>query len=71
MRACGIAGKREKRELGREDEDPLVAMDYGYLKLDITDEDDEDQDDKVAQNKLLMPVVTYAQTGTCAAIFFT
>ena len=34
MRARGIAGRHERREPGREDEDPLVAIDYGYLKLD-------------------------------------
>ena len=30
MRARGIAGRHERRELGREDEDPLVAIDYGF-----------------------------------------
>ena len=34
VRTSGIGGRHEKRELGREDEDPLVAMDYGYLRLD-------------------------------------
>ena len=47
MRARGIAGRHEKRELGRKDEDPLVATGYGYLKLEGTDDD---ADDEVAQN---------------------
>ena len=33
MRERGIAGRHERREPGREDEDPLVAIGYGYLKL--------------------------------------
>ena len=33
MRARGIVGRRERREPGREGEDPLVAMDYGYVNL--------------------------------------
>ena len=37
MRARGNVGRHERRELGREDEDPLVAVDYGYLKLDVTE----------------------------------
>ena len=53
MRARGIAGRHERRELGREDEDPLVAIVYGYLKLDGTEDDDDDEDDVVAPNKLL------------------
>ena len=44
MRARGIAGRQERRELGREDDDPLVAIDYGYLKLDGTEDDDDDED---------------------------
>ena len=47
MRARGIAGRHEKRELGRKDEDPLVATGYGHLKLEGTDDD---ADDEVAQN---------------------
>ena len=54
-RARGIAGRHERREPGREDEDPLVAIDYGYLKLDGT-EDDDDDDDETTQNKLLILV---------------
>ena len=54
MRACGIAGRYERREFGREDEDPLVALDYGSLKLEDTEDDDDDEDDEVAQNKLLI-----------------
>ena len=39
------------------DEDPLVAMDYGDLKLDGTkDNDDDDEDDEVAQNKWIILV---------------
>ena len=60
MRARGIAGRQEKRELGRKDEDPLVATGYGYLKLDGTDDD---ADDEVAQNKLLILVVNDVKTG--------
>ena len=45
MRARGIAGRHERRELGREDEDPLVAIDYCFLKLDGTADDDDDDDD--------------------------
>ena len=33
VRARGIAGRHERREPGREDEHPLVAIDFGYLKL--------------------------------------
>ena len=64
MRARGISG-HERRELGREDEDPLVAIDYDYLKLDGTEDDDED--DEVAQNKLLILVARDVKTGTSAA----
>ena len=49
MRARGIAGRRETRESGPEDEDPLVAMDFGYLKFDGTEDDFDDEDDAVAQ----------------------
>ena len=51
MGARGIAGRHERREPGREDEDPLVAIDDSYLKLDDT-EDDDDDDDETTQNKL-------------------
>ena len=44
MRARVIAGRHERREPGREDEDPLVAIDYGFLKLDGTEDDDDDDD---------------------------
>ena len=33
MRARGIAGRHERREPGREDEDPLVAEDDGLLEV--------------------------------------
>ena len=64
MRARKIAGRHERREPGREDEDPLVAIDYGYLKLDGTEDDD---DDETTQNKLLILVAKDAKTGTYAA----
>ena len=51
MRSREIAGKHEKRESGREDEDLLVAMDYGYLKLDGTEDDGDDEYGEVAKNK--------------------
>ena len=50
MRARAIVGRHERRENGREDEDPLVAIDYGYLKLDGT------EDGEMTQNKLLLLV---------------
>ena len=62
----GIAGRHERRESGRDDEDPLDAMDYGYLRLDGT-EDDDDENDEVAQNKLLILVAKDVKTGTYAA----
>ena len=34
MRSRGIAGRHERQEPGWDDEDPPVAIDYGYLKLD-------------------------------------
>ena len=55
MRARAIAGRHERWDPGREDEDPLVANDYGYLKLDGTEDDDDDEDDKVAQKKAAHP----------------
>ena len=67
MRALGIAGRRERRESGREDEDSVVAMDYGYWKLDGTEDDDHDEDDEVAQNKLLILVAKDLKSGTYAA----
>ena len=67
MRARGIAGRHERREPGREDEDPLVAIDNDYLKLDGTEDDDDDEDDEVAQNKLLILVAKDVKTGTHAA----
>ena len=67
MRACGIAGRHERRDPGREDEDPLVAVDYGYLKLDDTEDNDNDEDDEVAENRLLILVAKDVKTGTLSA----
>ena len=67
MRARVIARRHERREPGREDEDPLDPMDYGYLKLDSTEDDDYDEDDQVAQNKLLILVAKGVKTVTYAA----
>ena len=61
MTAHGIAGRRARRELGREDEDPLVAIVHVYLKLDSTEEDDDD-DDETTQNKLHILVAKDAAT---------
>ena len=61
MRAAGIAGRRERREPGREDEVSLVAMVSGYLKLDGTEDDDDDDD--VAQNNLRILVAKGVKTG--------
>ena len=58
MRARGIAGRHQRWGSGREDEDPLVATDYGYLKLE------DDEDDEVAQDKLLILVEKDVKTGT-------
>ena len=66
MRAHGNAGRHERREPGREDEDPLVAFDYGYSKLDGT-EDDDDDDDETPQNTLLILVAKDVKTGTYGA----
>ena len=66
MRERGIAGRHERREPGREDEDQLVAIGcYDYLKLDGT-EDDDDDDDETTQNKLLILVAKDVKTGTYA-----
>ena len=46
MRARGIAGRGERREPGRKDEDTFVAI---FFKFDVTEGDDDDEDDKVAQ----------------------
>ena len=67
MRAHGIAGRHEKRELGREDEDPLVTIDYGHLNLDGTEDDVNEEDDEVAQNKLLVQNAKDVKNGTHAA----
>ena len=68
MRARGIAGRHERREPVREDENPMVAFDCGNLKLDGTeDDDDDDDDDEMRQNKLLILVAKDAKTGTYAA----
>ena len=64
MRACGIAGRHERREPGRED--PLVAIDSGVLKLDGTEDDDDDEDDEIAQNELLILFAKDVKTGTYA-----
>ena len=61
MRARGIAGKS-----GQEDEDPLVAIDYGDLKFGGTEDDDDD--DEVAQNTLFVLVAKDVNTGTFAAV---
>ena len=66
VRARGFAGRHERREPGREDQGPLVAKDYGCLKLDGT-EDDDDGDDEMTQNKLLILVAKDVKTGTYAA----
>ena len=63
MIARGIAGRHERREPGREDEDPLGAIDCGYLKLDGT----EDDDDETTLNKLLILVAKGVKTATYAA----
>ena len=67
MRARGIAGRHERREPGRDAEDPFVAVDYGDLKCDVTEDDDEDEDDEVAQIKLLILVAKDLKTETYAA----
>lgn len=59
MRARGIAGGHERREPGREDEDPLVAIVCGCLNFEST-EDDDDDDDEATQNKL---VILFARDG--------
>ena len=60
MGVCGIAGRRDRREPGREDEDPPVSKDCGYLKLDGT-EDDDDHDDETTPNKLLILVAKHGR----------
>ena len=55
MRARGIARRHKGREHCREDEDPDGAIDCGYLQLDGTENDDDD-DNEMAQNKLLILV---------------
>ena len=62
MRGRGIVGRHERREPGREDEDPLVAIDHCYLKLDGTEDDDE-----MTQNILLILVAKDVKTRTSAA----
>ena len=55
--------RHERREPGREDEDPLVvAMGCGCLKPNGTKDDDDDADDEVAQNKLLILVAKDVKT---------
>ena len=58
MGACGIAGRHERREPGREDEDRLVA---------INGAEDDNDDDETTQNKLLILVAKDAKTGKYAA----
>ena len=67
MRARRIAGRHERREPGQKNEDPLVATDDGYLKLDGVKDGDDVKDDEVTQNKLLILVAKDAKTGTYAA----
>ena len=43
--------RHQKRECGREDEDPLVAMDHVDLKRAITEDDDDDKGDEAVQNQ--------------------
>ena len=66
MRARGIAGRHERREPGREDEDPLLAMDHGCLKLDGA-EDDDDDDDETTQNNVFILGAKDVETETFAA----
>ena len=66
MRARWSTGRHERREPGREDEDPLVAFDYGYLKRDGT-VDDEDDGDETTQKKLLILFANDVKTKTYAA----
>ena len=68
MRARGIAGGHETQEPGREDEGPIVAMDYANLKLDGTENDD-DEDDKNTQKQLAILVANDVKTGTYGALF--
>ena len=44
-----------------------MAIDYGYLKFDDREDDDGDEDDGVAQNKLLILVAKVVKTGAYAA----
>ena len=67
MRARGIAGRHERRKPGREDEHPPVAIDSVYLKLDGTEDNDDDENDEVAQDKLPILIAKDVRTGTYAA----
>ena len=58
MRECGIAGRHERLEPGREDEERLVA---------INGAEDDNDDDETTQNKLLILVAKDAKTGKYAA----
>ena len=62
MTTRGIAGRGERREPGREDEDPLVA-----IELHGTDDDDDDEDDEVEQKKLRILVAKDVKAGTYAS----
>ena len=64
MRARGIAGRHKMREPGREDEDPLVAMDYVMARTKMTT-----MNTIKSQNKTSHPVVKDVKTGTCAGTF--
>ena len=57
----------KRREPGREDEDPHVAANYVYSKLDGAEEDDDEDDDEMTPNKLLILVSKVVKTGTYAA----
>ena len=60
--ARGIDGRRENWESGREDEDPLIAMDRGCWELHGTEDDNDDDHVEVAQNKSLIFVAKDANT---------
>ena len=54
MRARRIAARHESRKPGLGDTDPLVSIDEGHLKLDGTENDDDD--DQTTENKLFILV---------------
>ena len=59
-----LEDKRD-RESVRKDEDPLVAINYGFLKLDGTEDNDDDDDDETTQNKLLILVLERMLQHVC------